>query len=778
MSQLPIHAIHNDFLTQLARSHVVIEAATGSGKSTCLPVWASVQGRVLVVQPRRVACTALAEFIAREQGWSLGKEVGYAIRLHTCFTPDTQVVFVTPGVALRWLSENELGDFSVVMLDEFHERRWDTDLLLALLKKRTRNKLIVTSATLNGQQVANYIDAERLVAQGKCFEVEVSYVASDSRHMPDIRGLEDKVAQAVESGLQATDGDLLAFLPGRRELNLCAGKLRRDDIEVIQLSAASSPQEQHKALNLGDKRRVILATNVAETSLTIPGVTCVIDSGLERRTHQRNGRTVLGLHAISFASAEQRKGRAGRLAPGVCFRLWGKAAPISALTPPEMQREELTDAMLASACSGELLDNLVFLTPLPQRSVLQAKEKLRLMRAIDEEGKVTPHGERLYPLPLDTLFCHLITLVDGAENQAAMVDLAAALSMPQRLWKMPQSPDGKEILKSWCPYACDFMTLIYLIRTQVPEGIEVDPSLLAEARKLAGQVRALLELPPLSHHIDFDRDACLLSVCRVLPELAFVRRLTRKNALGNGYIEVTQGRDTRFDEESEACLVFDIHSLPGRGVKQNLNLATCMAPVSLSTLADAGLGQWQQEQTQMHEGESLTQEVLIYANREIARRTLTPSGDAACIALAELILKGDVMPGLGAQIKQDIAAWALWLALGKGEGDSPDAQEWLSQRLKAYGVEGMEDIQLLDEADLGFDEGIPHWQRQEFDEVFPREVNLAGLKMCVHYFSAKKLVVVEKVSGSRKEDPKRWELPRWSGWRIQYKKASRVIDIR
>ncbi|MDP2545959.1 helicase-related protein [Photobacterium damselae subsp. piscicida] len=291
---LPIDAVKKEFLQQLSSHHLVVEAETGSGKSTRLPIWAAKYGKVLVVEPRRVACTSLAEFIAvtpDDENRIWGCKIGYAIRFDNQFDQGTDIVFVTPGVALRWLSENGLTDFKTIIIDEFHERRWDTDLLLSLLLQTQSHRLVVTSATLDSQRLAEYMAAQRLTANGRMFDVEVIHQASDARSMPEIQHIERKIGQALEVHREHHQ-DILVFLPGRKEISSVKQSLQqkyRDDIEdgkldVISLHASVSEQEKQRALTESEKQRIILATNVAETSLTIPGITLIIDSGLEQRT--------------------------------------------------------------------------------------------------------------------------------------------------------------------------------------------------------------------------------------------------------------------------------------------------------------------------------------------------------------------------------------------------------------------------------------------------------------------------------------------------------------
>ncbi|TKB51955.1 helicase-related protein [Ferrimonas aestuarii] len=772
-NSLPIDALYAEFHQALTRSHLVVESQTGSGKSTRLPLWAAETGRVLVVEPRRVACLALSDYLNSQSELI----IGHAIRFESTVDEQTQVAFVTPGVALRWLSETELSDFDVVIIDEFHERRWDTDLLLALLKRQQKHKLILTSATIDGARLANYLGGERLVADGRQFDVAISYLAQDSRQLADVRGLESRVKAAVERAIDETPGDILVFLPGKKEIAQCQSQLKGLDLHLVPLHGGASNEAQRAALTQGSKRRVILATNVAETSLTIPGVTCVIDSGLERRTHQRNGRTVLGLHRISSASAAQRSGRAGRVQAGSCFRLWGQFAPMEALTPPEMQREELVEPMLAAACSGAVLSELGFVDGLPEKSLAIAKDKLLQMQAIDEQGRVTEHGKALYPLPIDTLFAHLITAMTNQPHREAMVDLASALSLGQRLWQPPSSAEGVEALKQWQPLCCDATTLIELLRRPLPEALIADAMLLKEARQLSDQIRAALALPQLSVATPYQRKPWLREVLSAQPDLAFVRRAKRRQALGNGFSEVQLGRDSRLEDRAEAAVVFDQFALPGKGVKQTLNLGTCLAPVTLAELIDAGIGQAQPGELQ-EDGATLVIP-LHYAGREIGRVSERLENQNVIPLLVTAIKEERIFPGLYAELQQDIDAYQLWVNLGLCEENpqpisTPEA--WLTTTLTDLGVLGFDDIELIEPQDLKF-VGIPYWQRSEFDEKYPRNLVLPELKIRVQYLYRRKIVELEYVSGTRKSGPKRWELPRWNGWRVQYRKASKVVVV-
>ncbi|MDX1281328.1 helicase-related protein [Shewanella colwelliana] len=822
---LPIDKLYKEFKLAIEHHHMVVESDTGSGKSTRLPLWcteANTEGkakRVLVIEPRRVACLALADFVAKQTLL----QVGYAIRFDSTVNEQTDIAFVTPGIALRWLSanaedtdNNELGDkaglvcFDTIIIDEFHERRWDTDLLLALLKSADKHRLVITSATIDGERLANYLTdkygnkAARLQAEGRRFHVELRYQSAESHHLADVRYIDKNVKYAVETLLAETRGDILVFLPGKREIQLCLQTChsllaKHESLELLGLHGGIDAKQQQAILSETLHQRVIFATNVAETSLTIPGVTAVVDSGLERRTHQRNGRTVLSLARISKASSEQRLGRAGRVQAGICIRLWGKGAPLEAITPPELQREELVEPMLAAACSGYLLSRLPFVDQLPEKSLTKATQQLLSMTAIDNAGQVTTHGRKLFPLPIDTQFAHLISAMPDDTCKGLMVDLAAALTVPGQVYTLPSDEFGLQQLGLWEPFGCDGYLMIKLLRGAAPEWLsltDANISLLKEARMLAKQIREVLNLP--SSHVNELSDSTLrqrwcLAAIDALPSLAFIRREKRPQALGNGFSEVQIARDSRFDIAIDkqvlptAAVVFDQFAIAGRGVKQTLNLATCMVPVSVDTLLDAKLGEERLASNKEQADDAAVLIERVYAGRIIATYRKQVSGEQAIEAIVRSICEGRSFKGLGLQLTRDIAAWNIWLALGKHQdplvGDVADFDQplalhrYLEERLLALGVETFDDLALIDAEDLLFN-GVPSWQRAEFDQHYPVEVVLADLRLNVNYFPKRKFVLLEYGGGQRKTGPKRWELPRWQGWKIQYKKASRVVDVK
>lgn len=753
----------------------MVEAATGSGKSTRLPLWLGDRGRTLVVEPRRMAARSLARYLAHCDGSPVGQRIGYAVRFDVQASAGTGIVFATPGVVLRWLTDDELAGFSYVMLDEFHERRWDTDLLAALTEAKGRHRLVVASATLDGAKLADHYGATHLTASDRTRPIEISHDSGPT--VPATRDLAERVVAAVAEHTPREDsGDILVFLPGRGEIQAAAQALSSGtDRPVHPLHAGIPPEAQDALLAPGSAPRVILATNVAETALTLPAVRTVIDSGLERRTHFRNGRTVLALHPISQAAADQRAGRAGRTAPGRCQRLWSRAGRLEPETPPQVLREELDELVLAAAAAGHPAWMLRFPDPLPEVGLDQAERRLRALGALDEQGCITARGRMLFGLPLEPLFAHLIAAMPDRDTRAAMTDLAAAIGADSRLLAGGQPDAAREALADWLPERCEATALIRLVRDNPPEPIRCNRVALNEARRVARQLRETLELPaPSTEPVPRER------LCRALlgaaPDLAFVRRKRRRDTLGNGTTEVTPPRGSLFPDDAEAALVLDQHAVPGKGTNQTLNLATVMAPVPLKWLAEAGLGVAQTDSPRMVDGQVMVVRQHIYGGRVIEESETEPSGSAAREALATLILDGALLAPLGRDLTEEVEAWSLYQALQDPAAEPVAARDWLTGRLAELGLETSADIALLEPEDLRFD-GVPSWERERFDTHYPRRMALEELWLDVCYDVRRKRIELIKTDGRRKQAPQRSELPPWPGWRIRFRDGSRVIDI-
>ena len=409
---LPISAFRERIVAEASRAgSLILTAPTGSGKSTQTPQFllGKVPGKILVLEPRRLAARSLAARVASELKTELGSTVGYQVRFDSRCGPGTSVVFQTYGVFIaQMLKDHSLPGVGAVLLDEFHERTLECDLALAWLKalrksRRPDLKLVVMSATLEAEELSRYLpEAARVDVPGRLFPVDIRHHPLAAREGP----AEGALAALKILSKEGLDGSALIFMPGLREirrgLTVLSPYCREQGLELHGLHGSMDLAEQGRVLEESPQRRVIIATNVAETGLTIPGVTIVIDSGLHRVAayDAARGINTLYLSRISRSNALQRAGRAGRTAPGRCVRLWSKAdeTGMAPSLKPEMLRLELSSLRLQAASLPESVD---WVTAPREDAWTGAGRSLTTLGAVDEKGRVTARGRALlrYPAP-------------------------------------------------------------------------------------------------------------------------------------------------------------------------------------------------------------------------------------------------------------------------------------------------------------------------------------------------------------------------------------------
>lgn len=448
---LPIDPHLPRIVQELERAGVVVlTAPTGSGKSTRTPgaLLGRIPGRTLVLEPRRLSARSLAARVASEDGSPLGERVGYQVRFDSRCGSKTQVVFQTYGIfAQRLLEDPEVKGIGAVVLDEFHERTLECDLVLGWLKalrarRRPDLKVVVMSATLDAGELARYLpDAARVDVPGRLFPVDVRHQPLDARQGPAEGALE--ALKALER--EGLDGSVLVFMPGlreiRRALTVMGPHCREQGLELIALHGSMELDEQQRALDPGERPRVIVATNVAETGLTIPGVTAVIDSGLHRLAGYSAARDINTLYVarISRANAAQRAGRAGRTAPGRCVRLWSKGEDLGLAesVAPEVRRLELSSLRLQAA---SLPDAVGWLTPPDQAAWAAAGRCLAQVEAVDAAGRLTPRGRALLRYPASPRLAAVLEAARGLGAKAYERACAMAALLESASDRRPDQP--------------------------------------------------------------------------------------------------------------------------------------------------------------------------------------------------------------------------------------------------------------------------------------------------------------------------------------------------
>ena len=445
LETLPVAALVKPLKDTLRReTAVIVTAAPGAGKSTVLPLaileglWEGA-GKIVVLEPRRVAARQIASRMAWLLGESVGETVGYRIRFESKVSAKTRIEVVTEGVLTRMLLDDPaLEDVAVVVFDEFHERSLNTDEAFALVRQcqdvlREDLRLVVMSATIDTNALSDALHCTVLTSEGRMFPVEVIHNNEDA----DLSNVSQIVAKTVLKAHRSHEGDILAFLPGEGEIRrvqelLSSGGL--GETKIFPLYGMLSNDEQAKAIapTRAGERKVVLATPVAETSLTVEGVRVVVDSGLCRKMvyDARSGLNHLETVRISMDMATQRTGRAGRVAPGVCYRLWTAATALRmpAVRMPEILEADLSSLVLDAAIWGEHdVERLPWLTPPAKSAVAHAQRLLTSLGAIDDVGRVTEWGLRLSKLPCHPRIARMLLMADTKERRALAADIAALI---------------------------------------------------------------------------------------------------------------------------------------------------------------------------------------------------------------------------------------------------------------------------------------------------------------------------------------------------------------
>ncbi|MEO7386765.1 MAG: ATP-dependent helicase HrpB [Gammaproteobacteria bacterium] len=549
---LPIVAALPELAAALAAGRrVVLQAPPGAGKSTGVPPallpapW--LEGRrILMLEPRRLAARAVATRMASQLGELPGETVGYRMRLGTRVGPRTRIEVITEGILTRQLQRDPaLDGVGLVIFDEFHERSLQADTGLAFILDAQRHlapelRILVMSATLDGATVARLLeDAPVITAPGLSFSVETRYAGRSTTDYVD-----RLATGAIRQALRDDDGDILVFLPGAGEIRRVATALTDanadSSIHIRPLYGDLSREAQDLAIQPAPagQRKVVLATNIAETSLTIEGIRVVIDGGLERRARfdPRSGMSRLETMRISQASADQRRGRAGRLAPGVCYRLWTEAEhrALQPFTPAEIVDADLATLALELACWGiQDAHSLTWLTPPPAGALAQARELLQALGGLDAAGQVTAHGREMASLGTHPRLAHMLLGAKAAGTGGTACALAAILGERDLLrGRAGPRSGGRD---------SDLRTRVEILARDpsVEERDDVDRFALRQVRRSADAFRRQLGLASDARDVHAGETGWLLA-------LAYPDRIGRAREPGSGRYLLSNGRGAVF----------------------------------------------------------------------------------------------------------------------------------------------------------------------------------------------------------------------------------------
>jgi ATP-dependent helicase HrpB len=636
---LPIEQTLPELLEALgATPTVILRAAPGAGKTTRVPPflldhYLRSDQRLMLLEPRRLAAQRAAHFIAAQRGEQIGHTVGYRIRGDVRVSRETRIEVVTEGILTRMLqNQPDLPGVGLVVFDEFHERSIHADLGLALTldvqaQLREDLRILIMSATLDSPEMKQFLPEAALInSPGRSYPVTTHYLG-----FPRQGQLETQVARTIQKALAASAGDILVFLPGQREIHRTAETL--DDtvqdptVRVHQLygDATTGMQQAALASAAAGHRKVILATSIAETSLTIDGVRVVIDAGLARgpRFDPRRGMSGLVTGPVSIASADQRRGRAGRQAPGICYRLWTEEQQ-SQLLPhpePEILNTDLAPFALELARWGNSEGaGLRFMDPPPGAHLAQARRLLSDLGALNDEGALTTHGRAMAEIPLHPRLAHMLLRGKELGLAAQACDIAALLEGPPLLRGQP----GMDI---------DLHSLYYALR----EGHRVDRGarerILTESRRLS----SLLDGTPGARTLAQPIAQITEGNLGLLLALAYPERIARRRGTGRFYL-MAGGTGATLPEWSQLAReeFLAVGDVDGMGADVRIFLAAPLTREDITTQFARNLHEDTTVSWNTHDRAVVGRRTVFLGAVTITEQVVTPTGDQ----LSECMLAG------------------------------------------------------------------------------------------------------------------------------------------
>ncbi|MFD0617241.1 ATP-dependent helicase HrpB [Paenibacillus sp. GCM10027629] len=752
MVSLPIHAVIPQLRESLEiHQNAVLIAAPGAGKTTQVPLalrdadWLE-DRRIIMLEPRRIAARASARFMASSLGEQVGETVGYRVRHDTRVGPKTRIEVVTEGVLTRMLQEDPmLTDVGLVIFDEFHERSLHADLGLALALEaqsvfREDLRILVMSATLDAEPVAALLEnAPVITSEGRVFPVETVY--SDRRSDAP---MEAAVGAAVIRALGQDEGDILVFLPGAGEIHRTMRWLEEQvrsmsfRVRIAPLYGGLTQDEQDAALlpSGSGERKIVLSTSIAETSLTVEGVRVVIDSGYMRvpRFSPRTGMSRLETVRVSRAATDQRRGRAGRVAPGVCYRLWTVAEDreLAARTTPEMLEADLAPLVLELAVWGTSPAALRWLDPPPAPALAQAHELLRWLGALGAEGAATPHGRSLAALPLHPRLAHMVRCAGQLGRATLACELAALLS-ERDIARSGGASASAAGAGARAPGA-DMRLRVEALRGAAPPQLAVDA---AACRRVRAEAAALQrQLGAAADRAEGDA----LADCGVLLAFAYPDRIAERRPDGRYLLRSGRGAMLPGPEPLSQAPYLALAELADYGVDSRIQLA---APLSLSDLERHFADQIEEERLVAWDADARAVRARRRLRFGAIRLKEAPLPDPDPDEVLRALLQGVEQEGLRVlpwskaatqfrerlQFMHDHEPESWPNATDQGLGST--LAEWLGPH--CYGMKKLSDLNQLNMVHIL--ESLLSWeQRRELDDCAPTHITVpSGSRIPVDY---------------------------------------------
>jgi ATP-dependent helicase HrpB len=755
MTKLPIDDILPALL-EAYRHHqnIILHAPPGAGKTTRVPLALldgipPEAGRIIMLEPRRIAAVSAARWMARTLGEEAGATVGYAVRFERAVSHDTRVEVVTEGILTRRIQgDPALSDVALVIFDEFHERSIHADLGLALCREvqqlRPELKIMVMSATLDLDPLSRLLDNAPVIScDGRCFPVEMKYLDDVGHHR-----ISERMSAAILRAVKETAGDILAFLPGSGEIRACAARLAESDalppeIIVCPLYGDLSLADQQRAIQAGLQRKVVLATSIAETSLTIEGVRVVIDCGVSRRLQYDPGTGLNRLVTVreSRASAEQRAGRAGRLAPGVCYRLYSlhTLQAMAPHSPPEICVTDLSQLLLELAAWGVPdPDQLGWLDLPPPAAREAARRLLTELDLFDNAGRITALGREVVRLPLHPRLGRLLLRARELGCYETGCQVAALLS-ERDLFRPPPGSGPPQLSSSDIGDRLEALENRRLSGRTGGRGAadRIDLAAAKNIDRVVRQLQRILPQPDAATNVNRHNE----HVSRLLLA-AYPDRVARRRASGGGYL-LAGGRGARVSDRS-AVRAAEYIIAPGLDAGSQaeaiIHLATEISESALREERTAHIVRENLVQWDDREGRVIARRRELLGRIELSTEAIVPPSELAISAVISALRTSGL-----AQLQLDDSFRQLQRRLQLVRSAFPEQawpdvtdtalcatlEDWLAPHLE--GVHTAKRISRLDIADI-LKQGLDYRQQRELDRLAPTHLPVpSGSRIRIDY---------------------------------------------